>query len=690
MNNKIFNSILAAGLTLALASCGENTWNDKYLDGFEGGANYDTPSSTEGTYTLTDEDYTALSRALEKVATTDEEKAAAKAIGANKYIDKNSTFPASVALPYFMSTASFPYYLDANGSNVAMTYNEAGSVPAELTAIAGAATYTVTEADYQNVWGSDQDYTASFAPSHTAERSLPGILKAAMPDATEGQYAVVSYNTAAVDPVFGSVDEPEFEMSNVLGSLTKGDAIEIKGVIMATSTQGPIIADAAGSAFVYRPTNNNDLKTGDQVTISSTVDTYNYGFQIAKNAEAVVSGNTEVTYPAAKSWTGSEIDKFVADAMAEGASPISPIYSTFTGKAIVDKYINIELEGTTVQVSPYGVNDETKAMITNGSTVTIEGYVIAIASKGKFLNTVVTKVNGTAVKAVAKVPASRAVMVASTAENAVYRYDGSKWAAADGVIAMNPADYAAIGVDNNKLTDIATYGPLFLKKELPYALSGDSEYVVYNGTKCDLFVFDGSSWTINNNGLETVTARFTRKNGAWTFVKYLGKAVFNLFSQEKVIADRTYLLVAGDQAAVPIPTTKNYGYPEGAAVAINNNTIVLANDAYGFSFASSYTDEDGKTIKTPEGQYLLVDSNSRYYYLSGSYNSPNVTNAPKINDGAIDETYLFTVTPDADGTWLVERGDRLFMYSPNYSSYGFYQESGRTPEMVKPHLYILD
>ena len=138
MNNKIFNSILAAGLTLALASCGENTWNDKYLDGFEGGANYDKPSSTEGTYTLTEENYAALSKYLldNGIAVTDEQKAAAKAIASNKYFDKNSVFPAPVALPYFMKTATFPYYLDANGSNVAMTYNEAGAVPAELTAIA--------------------------------------------------------------------------------------------------------------------------------------------------------------------------------------------------------------------------------------------------------------------------------------------------------------------------------------------------------------------------------------------------------------------------------------------------------------------------------------------------------------------------------------------------------------------------
>lgn len=691
MNKRIFNSFLATGLTLALASCGENTWNDHYLDGFEGGADYNQPSSTEGSYTLTSEDYAAISKLLQAEATTDEETAAAKAIGSNEYFDKTSVYPASVALPYFMKTASFPYYLDANGSNVAVTYSEADAVPAELGQIAAAETYTVSTADYQEVWGSEENYTASFAPSHTAARSLPGILKAAFPTATEGQYAVVSYNTSAVDPVFGATEEPKFELSNTLGSIAKGDEVDINGVVMAISTQGPIVTDASGSVFVYAPTNNSDIKVGDQISVSSTVDSFNYGFQIKRGSTVEVKGNQSVTYPTAKTWTGAEIDQFVADAMAADAAPIKPVYSTFTGKAIVTNYINIELDGTTVQLSPYGATDAVKALFTDGATVTVEGYMIAIASKGKFLNTVVTKVNGVAVNTAAKAPASRAVSVASTAENAVYMFNGSAWALAEGVAALNPADYAAIGVDNNKLEDVDVYVPLFLKHNFPYALSGDMKYVVYNGTKCDLFVYNGSEWELNNNGLETVTARFTKKSGEWNFVKYLGKAVFNIFNEDELILDRSYLFVCTDQCATPVAAGKTYGYLTAVTVPVNNGVIVLDNDAYAFTLASTYTDEaTGKTYEAPEGQFLFQDSYGRYLYLTGGYNSPNLTNAPAIKDGQIDETYLFTAKNDGTGTWTIMRGDRTMCLSTNYGSYGFYQPSGISDKEVRPSLYLLD
>ena len=209
-------------------------------------------------------------------------------------------------------------------------------------------------------------------------------------------YVIVNYNTSDTDPVFNTPDEPAFELSNVLGSISKGDNVEINGYVTAVSTQGPVVVDASGSVFAYQPTGNSALKVGDQVTMDATIDSYNYGFQVKRNTEVTVKGTQTVTYPAAKTWTGTEVDQFVADVMASGAAPISPVYSKFTGKVKVDgNYINISLDGTTVQLSPYGASDAVKAALTDGATVTLEGYVVAIASKGKFLNIIVTKVGNT-------------------------------------------------------------------------------------------------------------------------------------------------------------------------------------------------------------------------------------------------------------------------------------------------------
>ena len=215
----------------------------------------------------------------------------------------------------------------------------------------------------------------------------------------------------------------------------------------AVSTQGPVVVDASGSVFAYQPTGNSALKVGDQVTMDATIDSYNYGFQVKRNTEVTVKGTQTVTYPAAKTWTGTEVDQFVADVMASGAAPISPVYSKFTGKVKVDgNYINISLDGTTVQLSPYGASDAVKAALTDGATVTLEGYVVAIASKGKFLNIIVTKVGNTGFNTLAAAAASRAVVtVPSVNENAIYKFDGSEWAAAPSTVILSHADYQAMG-----------------------------------------------------------------------------------------------------------------------------------------------------------------------------------------------------------------------------------------------------
>jgi len=679
MNKKIFNSFLTACIALALTSCGENTWNDHYLDGFEGGADYDTPSSTEGTYTLTNEDYAAISKLLQEEATTDAETEAAKAIGTNLYFDKTGIYPATVALPYFMKTSTFPYYLDANGSNVAMTYAEVEEVAPEITSIAGAYTYTLSANDYTQV------------PSDNVAAGIPSILDSKFNEAVDGDYAIVSYCNSMDDDAASTTTAKSksksaagragsnFELSNVLGSLIKGNDIAINGYVAAISTQGPIVTDAAGSVFVYKPTNNNDLKIGDQLSINSTVDAYNYGFQIKSGSTPEIKGTQTVTYPSPKAWTGAEIDKFVNDAMASGANPITPVYSTFKGKATISgNYINIKLDGTEKQLSPYGVTDELKAAFVDGMDVIVEGYVIAIASKGKYLNTVVTK-------------ATTIVPDVNPDTNAVYYFDKDKWVVASNVVALNPADYESMGFENDKLEDAASYIPMYLKNKYPYAQIGDKEFVVYNGSKCDMFVFDGTAWTLNNNGLETVTARYTRKSGSWTFVKYLGKAVFHIYNEEKLELDRGYLFVYGDQCATPVAAGKTYGYLTAVTVPVKNGEITLQSDAYAFTLTSSYTDEEtGETIKTPDGTFLFQDSYGRYLYLSGGYNSPNLTNAPVINDNKIDETYLFTAKNNGDGTWSIVRGDRTMHLSTNYGSYGFYQPSGTSDKEVLPSLYLLE
>ena len=40
MNKNILNAVIVGSLAMGLASCDENSWNDHYLNGFEGGVDY--------------------------------------------------------------------------------------------------------------------------------------------------------------------------------------------------------------------------------------------------------------------------------------------------------------------------------------------------------------------------------------------------------------------------------------------------------------------------------------------------------------------------------------------------------------------------------------------------------------------------------------------------------------------------
>ncbi|MDE7420174.1 MAG: hypothetical protein K2N35_08195 [Muribaculaceae bacterium] len=266
---------------------------------------------------------------------------------------------------------------------------------------------------------------------------------------------------------------------------------------------------------------------------------------------------------------------------------------------------------------------------------------------------------------------------------AVYKFDGSKWAPAEGVTALDAADYTAMGFAANKLDNADIYLPLFLKNTCPYAVEGDTMAVVYNGASCAVLVYDGQNWTINNDDLQTKTAQFVKEGNNWKFVKYVGKAYFNYTTE--LTLDRAYLIVADGICAIPTATSKNYGYMYTEAVNIVNGVIEQKNEANGFTFASSAIVGD-KEYKLGEGQFFIVDSNGRYSYMSGTYTSFNLAEAPVVTDGTVDPAYIWTATCEG-GLWTIKNvgNGKWIQYAANYSSWGSYDtENGSLPE-----LYIL-
>ena len=536
MIRNINKFLLVSGCVLLLASCDDNSWNDK-LPGFE----EPRPSDVQKIdYTLTANDYKTLADNSQNksLAGTDNAKALS-AVGSQGYF--TGVITAEKYIPALLNDPKFPFFALSNGSAINVTYRTAAAMPDEVTDIAVATKYSVTEADYQTVWGSEEDYTMSFAPSHTATRSIPGILKTALPDAVSGDYAIVNYNTSTTDPVFDKTpEEPKFELSNVIKDAAKGDAVTISGYVSALSTQGFVLTDASGSIFVYRKSSEpfSDLKIGSEITLDGTVAVNNYGKQIDTGSTYEVKGERTVSYPAPTALTGADLEAMKATADAaykedknagKNVVVVNPYYVSLSGTVKVNgSNINLTVaDAQNAQGSIYGANDALKAQFTDGATVTVDGYLIAIAG-GRYFNIVVTKLNGTAIATAAArniVSSRAAVSVPSVNENAVYKFDGSVWTVAPNTSILSHADYQAMGqsYDNLSGTTPAIVLPKYLAQKYPYAVTDETVFVAYyyyNGsatvTRCDQYTYDGSQWILYD-GIVTETAQFVKSNGVWNY-----------------------------------------------------------------------------------------------------------------------------------------------------------------------------
>lgn len=530
MNTIIKNGLLALGAVALLAGCDENDWNDK-LNGFEVPQPGTSPSTLN--YKLTPADYTKMS--TDTLYTN-----YAKSIGQeaeNKLIGATGSFSteeeARQYIPKFLRDSTNTFYALANGSAIKVTYNVAANRNAAVLDInKSTEQLTLSEDDYISIWESSEDYINAFAPSNPAtNRVFNRILKAEFPDAEAGQYAVVTYNEASENPIFGTIggggDEPlpEYECTSVIGSAALDDVLEIKGYVTGITTRGFVVTDNTGSVLCYQAKNFDDsaVAIGNFVTVNGTLTAYNTGFQIAITDDSyVVEGTGKYTYPAPTVYTGAMMDAAIQQTDNHLAE-----YVCFTGKASVSgNYYNFTVDGaTTSQGSGYYVPQYIKDQIVDGETYKVYGYYSSMSKSNgapKFFNVIITSVeNATNAKA----PASRSAVndVTTTVKNAILSFDGSAWTMASGVNVLQPADYTAMGQSYGNLSGTlpAQLLPTYLKTNYPYAQAEDEiivAYKYYNGSatsyQASEYMYNGSEWVINAG--ETTT-QYVKRNGFWIF-----------------------------------------------------------------------------------------------------------------------------------------------------------------------------
>ncbi|MCX4262918.1 MAG: hypothetical protein OSJ31_08505, partial [Alistipes sp.] len=301
--------------------------------------------------------------------------------------------------------------------------------------------------------------------------------------------------------------------TSVLGSAALDEAVEVKGYVSAVCTQGIVLTDNGGSILVYKASGH---AVGDELTVSGTISEYNKGFQI-DNGKATIekTGTTTVGYPVPTQLTPAVMEEVIARTQSEYLQ-----YVSVTGKMSVssdNKYYNILVDGIeSADCSFYGITDEHKALVADGQSVTVYGWLSSI-SGGKHINIIATDVETAAA-------ASLKAFAAPATEKryALYRWDGSKFTAAEAAV-LQPADYKAMGQDYGNLTTPDAYLPAYLKTTFPYAQADDVKNVVYRlfadsqtVWAAEQYLFDGAAWVKNAN-VEVVTDQFVRQGGKWVY-----------------------------------------------------------------------------------------------------------------------------------------------------------------------------
>ncbi|MGM9799165.1 MAG: DUF5689 domain-containing protein [Muribaculaceae bacterium] len=140
-----------------------------------------------------------------------------------------------------------------------------------------------------------------------------------------------------------------------------------------------------------------------------------------------------------------------------------------------------------------------------------------------------------------------------------------------------------------------------------------------------------------------------------------------------VTAGKQYLLVAdGTKMAKPVAAGKGYDWLYVSDVTATDD-VIIENESNAFTFAASGA---GYTIQQSDGRYL---------YLQGTYNSFQVSEEVSEADAAAS---IWTVEPQDDGTVKITNAvmGKWMQYSSSHSSYGAYdsdQDGGYRPVLYE-------
>lgn len=488
-NINIKTVALIAGIGL-LSSCGENAWND-HLDGFQEPPVYSKVETID--YALSAADYkTIASNSSNKALAADKGlDAELAAIGTNGYFSTSEE--ARLFIPAFISDSSFPYFTLNNGSSVKITYDLVSNQPENVIAINnGVLTYKVSEANYQEAWDSDENFINAFAPAAPASASIPEILKAEFPDATTGQYAVVTYNEATSNPDFGSAGGPKVYIDETF----EAD----QGAFIIENTLLP-----EGLKYVWAYAQGYGMKASafaNKTNFDSESWLISPEIKLSKEANASLSFDQALNF-------FSSLEE-AAEQATVNVREVGGAWTTLAVPTMPDKLSWTFVSSGAIDLSAY-----------NGKIIQIGFcYKSTAAKAGTWEVKNVRVADNENTKAGTRADAN----VVTEEKNAIYLFNASSgWTEPSSMLVLQPSDYSAMGQKYGNLsgTNPEDLLPTYLNMTLPYAADDESTVVVYkyyNGSstsyKASQFTKTDGVWMINKGA---TIDKFTRKDGNWAF-----------------------------------------------------------------------------------------------------------------------------------------------------------------------------
>ena len=498
MKHLFRNIIPAAACALALAAC--NPLDDVYSKLDE----QKEPYREDIAYTLTEADYTAASNAALALAQNAADSAAAKRIKSEQAF--NPTFGPENLVPAQLS-ATFKALNKKSTANVTYNMNSEnlGHLDSMLVQLK-THSYTVNAADYAHVGGpvANIEY---FVPSMPAAEHLPSLLADTFKSAQSGDYALVSYKQSQYEPSTG-------------GAVTKTIFSEDWESYSKNDTMGK-----TGNWLAYIP---DSAPTGKQ----------SYWMMYNRDANNYVQFSANNYGGTVESWIITPKEDIPASSTAALTFDIKIGYYTATCLSIK---VSSDFNGSDAAAAtwtditssftlPTEPTNGYGAALENAGTHVLSAYAgravyIAFAYKGDSESdpkaTTTYQIDNVNVTATTSSSRNGAKADLFEQRNDVYRYDGTKWAPTNKVVAVQPSEYKQMGLSSLNADKAKLFVPQVLASRYPFAMEGDTAIAVYKTD--DKGTLAATKWTMAegqwsmSSSIEQRTMQFIHNGSAWFF-----------------------------------------------------------------------------------------------------------------------------------------------------------------------------